>query len=270
MQQAGEAARRDLREPGPQQANDLCQRHELDDERGQPGAELRRRSGGGVGPARAAGTASSGRPRCRSGARWGDLGEFFLILRGHAGHFDGPAAVGTRPRRRRRMGLVNPRRAAPCRPYRAPGRRPGRPLRPCGRSLAKGAACRRPARRAAASYFLRCSLRRFHRSRSGWRTKSRVVRTKSRAHQVTGGAHQVTDCPQSRVCAPSRRSVWRSSAGAPQCPCPANPALAGAPSNRRVRRCSTYRLMRTQPAQHFTDFLAYPVTKDARACRREA
>ena len=42
MEQAGEAARRDLHaEPGPQQANELCQRHahlgvQLDDERGQP------------------------------------------------------------------------------------------------------------------------------------------------------------------------------------------------------------------------------------------
>ena len=53
-----------------------------------------------------------------------------------------------------------------CRPYSAPGRRPGRPPRPWGRSLAKGAACRNPARRAASSCFLRRSLRRFHRSRS--------------------------------------------------------------------------------------------------------
>ena len=45
--------------------------------------------------------------------------------------------------------------------YSAPARRPGRPPRPCGRSLAKGAACRRPARRAASSSFSRCSLRGF-------------------------------------------------------------------------------------------------------------
>ena len=35
-------------------------------------------------------------------------GDFFLILRRHAGHFDRPAAVGTRRRRRRFQGLVNP------------------------------------------------------------------------------------------------------------------------------------------------------------------
>ena len=58
------------------------------------------------------------------------------------------------------------RRRHACRPYSAPGRRPGRPPRPWGRSLAKGAACRNPARRAASSCFLRRSLRRFHRSRS--------------------------------------------------------------------------------------------------------
>ena len=52
-------------------------------------------------------------------------------------------------------------RRRPCFPYSAPARRPGRPPRPCGRSLAKGAACRRPARRAASSSFSRCSLRRF-------------------------------------------------------------------------------------------------------------
>ena len=58
------------------------------------------------------------------------------------------------------------RRRHACRPYCAPGRRPGRPPRPWGRSLAKGAACRNPARRAASSCFLRRALRRFHRSRS--------------------------------------------------------------------------------------------------------
>ena len=47
-----------------------------------------------------------------------------------------------------------------------PARRPGRPPRPCGQSFANGAACRKPARRAASSCCLRRSLRRFHRSRS--------------------------------------------------------------------------------------------------------
>ena len=39
------------------------------------------------------------------------LGQFFLILRRHAGHFDRAAAVRTRHRNRRRVGLVDPRRA---------------------------------------------------------------------------------------------------------------------------------------------------------------
>ena len=49
----------------------------------------------------------------------------------------------------------------PSEPYCAPARRPGRRPRPCGRSLAKGAACRNPARRAAANCRLRCSISRF-------------------------------------------------------------------------------------------------------------
>ena len=38
-------------------------------------------------------------------------GQFFLILRRHAGHFDRAAAVRTFPRNRRRVGFVDPRRA---------------------------------------------------------------------------------------------------------------------------------------------------------------
>ena len=38
-------------------------------------------------------------------------GQFFLVLRRHAGHFDRAAAVRTRRRDRRRVGLVDPRRA---------------------------------------------------------------------------------------------------------------------------------------------------------------
>ena len=38
-------------------------------------------------------------------------GQLFLILRRHAGHFDRAAAVRTRHRNRRRVGLVDPRRA---------------------------------------------------------------------------------------------------------------------------------------------------------------
>ena len=39
------------------------------------------------------------------------LGDFFLILRRHVGHFNRPAAVGARRRHRRFQGLVNPFRA---------------------------------------------------------------------------------------------------------------------------------------------------------------
>ena len=125
MQEADEAARRDLHaEPVPQQADDLCQRHahlgvQLDDERGEPGAELHRGRAEGVGGLEAVPPLDTP-PALRAAA---DLnveaahdgshrGEFFLILRGHAGHFDGAAAVGTRPRRRRRMGLVDPCRTS--------------------------------------------------------------------------------------------------------------------------------------------------------------
>ena len=52
----------------------------------------------------------------------------------------------------------------PWRPYSAPARRPGRPPRPCGRSLANGAACRRPARRASSNCRFRRSTCCFRRS----------------------------------------------------------------------------------------------------------
>ena len=41
-----------------------------------------------------------------------DRGEFFLVLGVHTGHFDNAAAVGTRRRGRRSVGLVDSRRAA--------------------------------------------------------------------------------------------------------------------------------------------------------------
>lgn len=74
----------------------------------------------------------------------------------------------------RAVGFVDLRRAAsgPCRPYCAPDRRPGCLPEPCSRSLAKGTACRLPARRASSSCSLGSSSRRFHRSRS------RVARSK--------------------------------------------------------------------------------------------
>ena len=196
MQQAGEAARRDLHaEPGPQQANDLCQRHahlgvQLDDERGQPGAELHRGRAECVGGLEAV-SALHAPPALRAAADLdveaahdgAHLGEFFLILRGHAGHFDGPAAVGTRPRRRRRMGLVNPRRAAaaslPPVPCTGPAAwAPATPLRPVlgeGRGL--------PSARAAGGGELLLEV---------FATTLPPVPVAGGAHQVTGGAHQVT------------------------------------------------------------------------------
>ena len=112
------------------------------------------------------------------------LGQFFLILRRHAGHFDRAAAVRTGRRDRRPVGLVDLRRPAAAAPpaiEAAPGRRPGRPPRPCRRSLAKGAAWRRPARRAAANCCFRRSISRCRRSFSRWkRSFSRFRRSFSR------------------------------------------------------------------------------------------
>ena len=80
---------------------------------------------------------------CRS-CRGTHLGQVFLIL--HATRSSATAPPQSMPT----WVSVSLRRrpAAPLQPYSAPARRPGRPPRPCGRSLAKGAACRRPARRA--------------------------------------------------------------------------------------------------------------------------
>ena len=78
-------------------------------------------------------------------------GQLFLILRRHAGHFDRAAAVRTRRRDRRRVGLVDPRRAraaavaAILRP-RPPAGTPAASLRPVlgkrGRLAVAGAARR--------------------------------------------------------------------------------------------------------------------------------
>ena len=96
-----------------------------------------------------------------------DSGELFPILRGYGRHVDGAGAVGTRFRRRRAVGLVDPRwrSVASLSAVLRSGAAARRPAPPCGRSLAKGAARRLPARRASSTCFLRCSLRRFHRSR---------------------------------------------------------------------------------------------------------
>ena len=159
VQHVGEAARRDLQaERGPQQVRDLppaappspCAvrppaRRPRDRAARRP-RPARRRSAARAGPAPAADTASSGRPRCRSAARPGapravlpDTATPRGSLRPRppqSGHSPGTGAAwvsSTRAGRGRQ----------PWRPYSAPARRPGRLPRPCGRSLANGAAWRR-------------------------------------------------------------------------------------------------------------------------------
>ena len=124
VQHVGEAARRDLQaERGPQQVGHLRQRHphlrvQLDDQRDDRGTELHARRAQRVGglqhvvalhpplTLRAVADLDVEAPHDRA-----HHGQFFLILRRHAGHFDRAAAVRTRRRDRRRVGLVNPRRA---------------------------------------------------------------------------------------------------------------------------------------------------------------
>ena len=128
MQQIREAPRRHLQaEPGLQQIGDLGQRQaavgvQLDDQRDHAGTELcagrPQRVGGLQGVA-----APDTPPTLRAVAdldveaahQRAHRGEVFLILRRRAGHFDRAAAVRTARRRRRRNGLVDPRRtrAAP-------------------------------------------------------------------------------------------------------------------------------------------------------------
>ena len=160
----------------PQNADDLLQRHaqlgvQLDDQRGDVRAQLsgsRAQRVGGLqrvpalhAPLTLRAVAHLDVEAPHEGTH---LGQVFLILRRHTVQRDRAAAVRTarrgRPATWVSSACVGGRRR-PCLPYSAPARRPGRPPRPCGRSLAKGAACRRPARRAASSSFSRCSLRRF-------------------------------------------------------------------------------------------------------------
>ena len=124
VQQVDKAARRDLQvEVGPQQVGDLGQRRphlrvQLDDQRSDAGAELRagraQRVGGLQGVA-----ALHPSPALRAVADLdvepahdrAHLGQFFLILRRHAGHLDRAAAVRARRGDRRYVGFVDPRRA---------------------------------------------------------------------------------------------------------------------------------------------------------------
>ena len=124
VQHVGEAARRDLQaERGPQQVGNLRQRHphlcvQLDDQRDNPGTELHARRAQRVGglqhvvalhpPLTLRAVADLDVEAAHDRAHHG---QFFLILRRHAGHFDRAAAVRTRHRNRRRVGLVDPRRA---------------------------------------------------------------------------------------------------------------------------------------------------------------
>ena len=122
----GEATRGDLQpERGPQQVRDLRQRHphlgvQLDHQRHDRGAELHARRPQRVGglqrvPAlhppltpRAVADLDGEAPHNRA-----HHGQVFLILRRLASHCDRAAAVRTFPRNRRRVGLVDLRRARP-------------------------------------------------------------------------------------------------------------------------------------------------------------
>ena len=93
-------------------------------------------------------------------------GQFFLVLRRHAGHFDRAAAVRTRRRDRRRNGSRRPRRARAAAV--AAILRTGPPIRdaprPCGRSLANGGPAGDPLRRASSNCRFRRSTCCFRRS----------------------------------------------------------------------------------------------------------
>ncbi len=99
---------------------------------------------------------------------WTNHGQVFLILTCRTGHLDHTAAVGTGARQRRCMRLVDPCRllAASVLPVRRAASSSRSPAAALPTVLGEGAACRRPARRAASSSFSRCSLRRFQWSRS--------------------------------------------------------------------------------------------------------
>ena len=153
VQHMGETARRDLQaERGPQQVRHLRQRHphlrvQLDDQRNDPGAELHARRAQRVGglqhvPAlhppltlRAMADLDVEAPYHRA-----HHGQFFLILRRHARHLDRAAAVRTCRRCRRRVVLVDLRRARTARlpPVGRAGPPAGTPAVPLGSVLGEG------------------------------------------------------------------------------------------------------------------------------------
>ena len=126
VQHVGETARRDLQaERGPQQVRHLRQRHpqlrvQFDHQRDDPGTELHARRAQRVGglqdvaalhpppTPRAVADLDVEAPHHRT-----HHGQFFLVLRRHAGHCDPAPAIRARRGNRRRVGLVNPRRARP-------------------------------------------------------------------------------------------------------------------------------------------------------------
>ena len=174
-----------------------------------------------------------------------DRGQLFLMLRVDAAHFNAAAAVGTRPWHRRPVSLVDLRRAASrplpavLRPVPSAGLLAGafRPVHGEGRSLPF----------AGAPGLIELFLE--------------VFATPLPPVSTADGA-----VPGRGWCAPTRRSASRSPAEATRPACPSNPALAGAPPNRRARRspwpCSTYRHLRPDAAPHFPDFLDFcPLTQ---------
>ena len=207
MQQMLEAPRRHLQaEAGLQQVGDLGQRQaapgvQLDDQRDHTGAELCAGRPQRVGCLQGVAGPGCARPTLRAVAdldveaahQRAHRGKVFLILRRRAGHFDRAAAVRTGSRRRCRQGLVDVRRARAASLLAIARRRGGGRddrRRPCGRFLAKGAACRRPARRSVANCCFRCSFSRLQPPRSD---------------AAGGRSHGVRPCG-----APSRRAVARS------------------------------------------------------------
>ena len=163
VQHVCEAARRHVdAELRPQQVGDLRQRHthlgvQLDDQGDDAGAELHAGGAQRVGglqrvaalhtPLTLRAVADLDIKTTHEGAH---LGQFFLILRRHAGHFDRAAAVRTGRRDRRPVGLVDLRRGAAAAPPAigcagSPAGTPAAPLPPV-LSEGGGLAATRPAR----------------------------------------------------------------------------------------------------------------------------
>ena len=141
-------------------------------------------------------------------------GQFFLVLRRHAGHFDRAAAVRTGRRDRRRVGLVDPRRARTAAVAAILGTGPPSGTPPATLRPALGKRCGLPATRRRAS-----SNCRFRRSTCCFRRSfSRCRRSFLRCSLLASRSRRV-NFPWSRS-----RSVCRSAI-----PCG---AISGRPSSR--------------------------------------